>query len=195
MTANMKVGGVTYSNSSSATGGGSGGSGASMSNSGGGSGAATVSAILSAAAAGAAAAAPLLGKDGKPLPSAALAAMPDRLNEMWKQQHIEVDKLDVTSKNDFKHHNDLPLARIKRIMKSDEDVRMISAEAPILFAKACEQFILDLSVRSWCYSEHNKRTGLEKEDIFAVLQNTDVFDFLAEAVINNPEPRERPPGT
>lgn len=30
----------------------------------------------------------------------------------------------------------------RRIMKSDEDVRMISAEAPILFAKACEMFIL-----------------------------------------------------
>ena len=31
--------------------------------------------------------------------------------------------------------SDLPLARIKRVMKSDEDVRMISAEAPILFAR------------------------------------------------------------
>ena len=26
-------------------------------------------------------------------------------------------------------------------MKSDEDVRMISAEAPVLFARACEFFI------------------------------------------------------
>ena len=43
----------------------------------------------------------------------------------------------------------LPLARIKKIMKSDEDVRMISAEAPVLFAKACELFILDLSMRAW----------------------------------------------
>jgi hypothetical protein len=29
-------------------------------------------------------------------------------------------------------------------MKSDEDVRMISAEAPIVFAKACELFILEM---------------------------------------------------
>ena len=48
---------------------------------------------------------------------------------------------------DYKNHNDLPLARIKRIMKSDEDVRMISAEAPVLFAKACELFILDMALR------------------------------------------------
>ena len=48
---------------------------------------------------------------------------------------------------DYKNHNDLPLARIKRIMKSDEDVKMISAEAPVLFAKACELFILDMGLR------------------------------------------------
>ena len=34
---------------------------------------------------------------------------------------------------DFRTYTDLPLARIKRIMKSDDDVRMISAEAPALF--------------------------------------------------------------
>lgn len=32
----------------------------------------------------------------------------------------------MASEQAFKTHNDLPLARIKRIMKSDEDVRMIS---------------------------------------------------------------------
>ena len=42
-------------------------------------------------------------------------------------------------------------------MKSDEDVRMISAEAPIVFAKACELFILELTVRSYCWSE--RRNG------------------------------------
>jgi len=45
------------------------------------------------------------------------------------------------------------LARIKKIMKSDEDVRMISAETPILFAKACEMFIVELTLRSWSYTE------------------------------------------
>lgn len=48
---------------------------------------------------------------------------------------------------DFKMLTDLPIARIKRIMKSDEDVRMISAEAPVLFAKAAEMFVLELTIR------------------------------------------------
>lgn len=43
---------------------------------------------------------------------------------------------------DFKNHT-LPIARIKKVMKSDIDVKplMISAEAPIMFAKACEIFV------------------------------------------------------
>ena len=79
---------------------------------------------------------------------------------------------------DFKNMNDLPLARIKRIMKSDEDVRMISAEAPVLFAKACELFILELTLRSWCYSEKSKRRTLQKDDIQTAIKYTDIFDFL-----------------
>jgi hypothetical protein len=59
-----------------------------------------------------------------------------------------MDALGIGTEQDFKNHNDPPLARIKRIMKSDEDVRMISAEAPVLFAKACEIFILELSIRA-----------------------------------------------
>ena len=41
-------------------------------------------------------------------------------------------------------------------MKSDEDVRMISAEAPVMFAKACEFFILELTMRAWNHAEENK---------------------------------------
>jgi len=47
----------------------------------------------------------------------------------------------------------LPLARIKKIMKLDEDVKMISAEAPMLFAKAAEIFIHELTLRAWVSSD------------------------------------------
>jgi nuclear transcription factor Y, gamma len=87
-------------------------------------------------------------------------------------------KLNLGTEQEFKNHNDLPLARIKRIMKSDEDVRMISAEAPVLFAKACEMFILELTLRSWGQSEKMKRRTLQKEDVEAAIKNTEIFDFL-----------------
>merc|ERR1719223_646338 len=108
--------------------------------------------------------------------------MQQHLNLFWAKQLQQMEKLEIGSEHDFKNHNDLPLARIKRIMKSDEDVRMISAEAPVLFAKACEMFILELTLRSWSYSENNKRRTLQKEDIREAIQRTDIFDFLVDVI-------------
>jgi histone H3/H4 len=102
----------------------------------------------------------------------------EMLHRFWESQTRDMNILDISTEQDFKNHNDLPLARIKRIMKSDEDVRMISAEAPVLFAKACEMFILELSIRSWGASEKCKRRTLLKEDVEAAIKNTDIFDFL-----------------
>eukprot|EP00891_Asterochloris_glomerata_P007532 jgi/Astpho2/7532/gw1.00114.188.1_t len=67
-------------------------------------------------------------------------------------------------------------------MKSDEDVRMISAEAPVLFERACEMFILELTLRSWNHSEENKRRTLQRNDIAAAITRTDIFDFLVDIV-------------
>jgi nuclear transcription factor Y gamma len=74
------------------------------------------------------------------------------------------------------------LARIKKIMKADEDVRMISAEAPVIFSRACEMFILELTLRSWNHTEENKRRTLQKNDIAAAITRTDIFDFLVDIV-------------
>merc|ERR1711862_368794 len=104
------------------------------------------------------------------------------LSTFWSSQMSDMISLPIGDEQDFKNHNDLPLARIKRIMKSDEDVRMISAEAPVLFAKACEMFILELTLRSWAYSESNKRRTLQKEDIQMAIQRTDIFDFLVDVI-------------
>ncbi|KAL0923277.1 hypothetical protein M5K25_007327 [Dendrobium thyrsiflorum] len=99
-----------------------------------------------------------------------------QLHMFWTYQRQEMEQA-----TDFKNHQ-LPLARIKKIMKADEDVRMISAEAPILFAKACELFILELTIRSWLHAEENKRRTLQKNDIAAAITRTDIFDFLVDIV-------------
>ncbi|KAK7278553.1 hypothetical protein RJT34_23583 [Clitoria ternatea] len=99
-----------------------------------------------------------------------------QLQMFWLYQRQEIEHV-----NDFKNHL-LPLARIKKIMKADDDVCMISAEAPILFAKACELFILELTIRSWLHTEENKRRTLQKNDIAAAITRTDIFDFLVDIV-------------
>eukprot|EP01098_Paradermamoeba_levis_P014874 TRINITY_DN729_c0_g3_i1.p2 TRINITY_DN729_c0_g3~~TRINITY_DN729_c0_g3_i1.p2 ORF type:complete len:239 (-),score=67.67 TRINITY_DN729_c0_g3_i1:101-817(-) len=99
-----------------------------------------------------------------------------QLHLFWQRQMQEIDEIE-----DFKSHH-LPLARIKKIMKSDEDVRMISAEAPVLFAKACEMFILELTLRAWIHTEENKRRTLQRNDIAMAISKTDSFDFLIDIV-------------
>ncbi|KAL6535328.1 Nuclear transcription factor Y subunit C-3 [Orobanche minor] len=99
-----------------------------------------------------------------------------QLQSFWSNQYEEIDQA-----TDFKNHS-LPLARIKKIMKADEDVRMISAEAPVIFARACEMFILELTLRSWNHTEENKRRTLQKNDIAAAITRTDIFDFLVDIV-------------
>ncbi|XVE53426.1 hypothetical protein DITRI_Ditri03aG0002200 [Diplodiscus trichospermus] len=99
-----------------------------------------------------------------------------QLQMFWANQMQEIEKTE-----DFKNHG-LPLARVKKIMKADEDVRMISAEAPIIFAKACEMFILELTLRSWIHTEENKRRTLQKNDISAAISRTDIFDFLIDII-------------
>merc|ERR1719288_621339 len=67
-------------------------------------------------------------------------------------------------------------------MKLDEDVKMISAEAPVLFAKAAEMFIHELTMRAWIHTEDNKRRTLQRNDIAMAITKYDQFDFLIDIV-------------
>ncbi|QDS70134.1 hypothetical protein FKW77_005665 [Venturia effusa] len=99
------------------------------------------------------------------------------LNVYWQNQVTRLE----TDEHDFKLHQ-LPLARIKKVMKADPEVKMISAEAPILFAKGCDIFITELTMRAWIHAEENKRRTLQRSDIASALAKSDMFDFLIDIV-------------
>ncbi|RUS27904.1 histone-fold-containing protein [Jimgerdemannia flammicorona] len=131
---------------------------------------------------------------------------------------------------DFKVHQ-LPLARIKKVMKADEDVKLITHpslplvptpsipfpprpaddqrgggsvfavkpvsrsrqfSAPILFAKGCDIFITELTMRAWIHAEENKRRTLQRSDIATAITKTDMFDFLIDIVPREEVPRLPP---
>ncbi|CAG9813665.1 unnamed protein product [Phaedon cochleariae] len=100
------------------------------------------------------------------------------LNQFWSKSMDEIRAIRVM---DLKQQV-LPLARIKKIMKLDEDVKMISAEAPLLFAKAAEIFIHELTLRAWIHTEDNKRRTLQRNDIAMAITKYDQFDFLIDIV-------------
>ena len=81
---------------------------------------------------------------------------------------------------------EFPLARIKKIMRMDEDVRvsvphlyhfgvplivlfhqMISAEVPVMLSKALELFITELSLRAWLQTEESKRRTVQVSSIIS----------------------------
>ena len=67
---------------------------------------------------------------------------------------------------------------------------MISAEAPALFAIACEMFIAELTYRAWFHTEENKRRTLQRSDISQAVAKTEIFDFLLDVVPKD----DLPPG-
>ncbi|CAH1110756.1 unnamed protein product [Psylliodes chrysocephalus] len=100
------------------------------------------------------------------------------LNHFWPKVMEEIKAI----RNMDLKQQVLPLARIKKIMKLDEDVKMISAEAPLLFAKAAEIFIHELTLRAWIHTEDNKRRTLQRNDIAMAITKYDQFDFLIDIV-------------
>jgi histone H3/H4 len=85
----------------------------------------------------------------------------------------------------------LPLARIKKIMKRSAGdgsggdgtgARMISGEAPVVFSRACELFVAELTRAAWAATLEGKRRTVHREDVAAAVRDTDLFDFLVDVV-------------
>jgi nuclear transcription factor Y gamma len=102
----------------------------------------------------------------------------EMLERFWSEIRAEVDSINIM---EFRT-SELPLARIKKIMKLDDDVKMISAEVPILFAKAAEIFIHELTLRAWLHTEESKRRTLQRNDVAMAITKYEQFDFLIDIV-------------
>lgn len=62
---------------------------------------------------------------------------------------------------------------------------MISAEAPILFAKACEMFIAEMTIKGYYNAEKLERKTLQRKDIATAIARTDTYDFLIDTIPRN----------
>jgi len=82
---------------------------------------------------------------------------------------------------DWKAHT-LPLARIKKVQKLDPEVKMIATEVPLLFARACETFIAELTTRAWIVAQASRRKTVSRADIAGGVAQTRTLDFLLDIV-------------
>ncbi|KAH9483295.1 Nuclear transcription factor Y subunit C-2 [Psilocybe cubensis] len=87
------------------------------------------------------------------------------LRSFWQRQITTAEE----ETPDYRHPP-LPLARIKKVMKSDPDV------------KACEIFIAEITARAFIVADSNKRRTLSRADIAKALSKSDQFDFLIDIV-------------
>ena len=62
---------------------------------------------------------------------------------------------------------------------------MISAEAPILFAKACEMFIAEMTIKGYYNAEKCERKTLQRKDIATAIARTETYDFLIDTIPKN----------
>ncbi|KAM0687528.1 CCAAT- binding transcription factor component, partial [Conglomerata obtusa] len=96
-----------------------------------------------------------------------------KIEQYW-QKAIESARVDKMNNRNFK----LPLARIKRLMKVEEEVKMVANEVPVLFSKVTEHFVEELTLRAWINTESNRRRILQKNDLGVAVKTSDMFDFL-----------------
>lgn len=77
----------------------------------------------------------------------------------------------------------LPLARVRRVMKSDDCIRAVTVEAGVLVAKATELFVGALAQRALESGVGAREPEeLTYEAVAAVVSNTGRLDFLRDIV-------------
>ncbi|KAM0672448.1 subunit C of CCAAT-binding factor [Ordospora colligata] len=104
----------------------------------------------------------------------------ERISKFWHQVFKESAEDRIILKE-----LSLPLARIKRLMKVEEGVRMVASEVPILFSMVTEKFVEELTLRAWINTEENNRRILQKSDLTAAVKTSEIFDFLIYVVPRN----------
>ncbi|KAE8212557.1 hypothetical protein CF327_g3821 [Tilletia walkeri] len=82
----------------------------------------------------------------------------------------------------------IPLARIKKVIKSNDEVSMVSSEAPVLLARACEILIADLTSRAFLIADSHRRRTIQRSDVRDAIAQTDVFDFAIDVLPRDPVP-------
>lgn len=72
----------------------------------------------------------------------------------------------------------LPLSKIKQIMKLDPDVNIVSAEAIFLVTRAAELFVQNLAKEAYTHTAAGKKKTIAKRDVDMTIESVDTLMFL-----------------
>ncbi|KAL3346202.1 hypothetical protein AABB24_024909 [Solanum stoloniferum] len=100
----------------------------------------------------------------------------ENLFSFWKRQKEEI------LRSDPKRKHNLSISRIRRAMKSNDQVKMVSAHSTVLFSKAIEMFIMELTLRAWMQADQGKCRTLKRYDFARAIRDEELFNFLSDTV-------------
>jgi len=117
-------------------------------------------------------------KPGRGRPSK--AEMERRAKEKVENGEIEVEEKDsTTTKPEGEEKlSKFPLGTVKRIIKLDPDVNVISKDSIFLISKALEMFVESLSIEAYSYTAGAKKKTLSKQDVEKAIDAVDALAFL-----------------
>ena len=76
----------------------------------------------------------------------------------------------------------LPLARVKKIIKSDPDVNMVGGDSCLMIAKSTEFFLAHLVELSYIHAQKEKRKTLQYKDVANAVNANDNLFFLTDVI-------------
>ena len=117
-------------------------------------------------------------KPGRGRPSK--AEMERRAKEKEENGEIEVEEKDSTTTKPEGEEKlfKFPLGTVKRIIKMDPDVNVISKDSIFLITKALEMFVESLSIEAYSYTAGAKKKTLSKQDVEKAIDAVDALAFL-----------------
>lgn len=89
---------------------------------------------------------------------------------------------DAPSQFDREIKTQFPVARIKRLMQSDEDVGKVAQATPVVVAKALELFMIQLVDASCDRAKQQRAKRVGIPHLYKAVMEEEKFDFLRDVV-------------
>lgn len=95
------------------------------------------------------------------------------IKKFWTQKYEEAKTLSLVDSTIC-----LPLARIKKLMRVEENVKNIAGEVAYIFSKITETFLEELTLRAWQTTKTKNRKVVQCSDIYQATKTSEIYDFL-----------------
>ncbi|KAI9012961.1 H2A super protein [Gaertneriomyces sp. JEL0708] len=89
-----------------------------------------------------------------------------------------------------KYKTKFPVARIKKIMRLDDEVGKVALVTPIMISKALELFMESLITEACKITREREAKKVTPHHLKRAIMETEQFDFLRELVESLPDPTE-----